>query len=118
MAAHNELGKEGEKLAAVWLMEHGFKLLHLNWRYSHYEIDIVAIKDNTLHFIEVKTRKSDAHGYPEDSVTRQKFRSLKSAAGMYMARNKCPRWIQYDILSIIRPDAGSPQYLLLQDVYL
>ena len=32
MASHNELGKEGEQMAARWLKEHGYELLHRNWR--------------------------------------------------------------------------------------
>jgi putative endonuclease len=71
MASHNELGKEGEVLAATWLKEHGYKILHCNWRHSHYEIDIVATKGKFLHFVEVKARKfSMFGGHPEESVTK------------------------------------------------
>ncbi|MBK6991072.1 MAG: YraN family protein [Chitinophagaceae bacterium] len=57
MASHNELGKEGEELAAKWLSEYGYTILHANRRHSHYEIDIVATKGKFLHF-EVKARKA------------------------------------------------------------
>ena len=76
MASHNELGKEGEELAAKWLSENGYSILHTNWRHSHYEIDIVATKGKFLHFVEVKARKASPFGYPEDSVTKKKFKNL------------------------------------------
>jgi putative endonuclease len=42
MALHNELGKEGEKMAIEWLKERAYEILHINWRHSYYEIDIVG----------------------------------------------------------------------------
>lgn len=57
MAAHNELGKEGELLAANHLQSEGYVIRHRNWRCGHKELDIVAEKDGTLVFVEVKTRK-------------------------------------------------------------
>lgn len=71
MALHNELGKQGEEMAIRWLKENEFEILHCNWRYSYYEIDIVAGKGNYLHFVEVKARHHTAFGNPEDSVTRK-----------------------------------------------
>ena len=59
MADHNDLGKEGEALAAKWLKEHGYTLLHQNWRHSYHEIDIVATKEKFLHFVEVKTKREE-----------------------------------------------------------
>ena len=55
MAAHNELGKEGELLAANHLQSEGYVIRHRNWRCGHKELDIVAEKDGTLVFVEVKT---------------------------------------------------------------
>ncbi|MCR4994641.1 MAG: YraN family protein [Bacteroidales bacterium] len=59
MARHNEFGKWGEDIAAGYLTEHGFEILKRNWRSSHKEIDIVAQKDEVLHFVEVKTRHGE-----------------------------------------------------------
>ncbi|HTF30986.1 MAG TPA: YraN family protein, partial [Flavitalea sp.] len=62
-------GKKGELLAAKYLLDLGFNILHCNWRYRKAEIDIIASKNSILHFIEVKTRTSLAFGYPEESVS-------------------------------------------------
>ncbi len=118
MALHNELGKEGEELAAKWLEEGGYRILHRNWRSGQLEIDIIAQKDKFLHFIEVKTRYSSPHGYPEDSVTKKKFKKLKRAADEYLYRNKGHAWIQFDIVSVIMHRNKNPELFLLQDVFL
>ena len=58
MAVHNQLGKKGEDMAEAYLLQIGYQVLHRNWRHSHYEIDIIAIKNEVLHFVEVKLRSS------------------------------------------------------------
>ncbi len=118
MALHNELGKDGEQMAADWLREKGYEILHINWRYSRYEIDIVAKKNEKLHFVEVKTRQSDCYGNPEDSVTKKKFKKLQRAVDEYLFRHPGNPWIQYDILAITINKGGETEYFLLEDVFL
>ena len=118
MASHNELGKEGEELAAKWLMEKGYEIIHRNWRHSYYEIDIVATKGKFLHFVEVKARNFSRFGYPEDSVTKKKFKRLQKAADEYLFLNPGHEWIQYDILSITIFRDKEAEYFLIEDVFL
>ena len=82
MAAHNELGKEGELLAANHLQSEGYVIRHRDWRCGHKELDIVAEKDGTLVFVEVKTRKDVLFGLPTGLyggfiVTRENFSASK-----------------------------------------
>ncbi|MEO6611739.1 MAG: YraN family protein [Chitinophagaceae bacterium] len=118
MASHIELGKKGEELAVSWLEQNGYELLHRNWRYSYYEIDIVARKGIFLHFVEVKTRNPSPVGYPEDAVTKKKFKRLQRAADQYLFLNPGHAWIQYNILSIILHGEKEPEYFFIEDVYL
>ena len=121
MALHNDFGKEGEEMAAKWLARNGYEILHRNWRYSWYEIDIVAVKNGKLHIIEVKTRKGSrvAGGdYPESSVKRKKFKDLQRAANEFLFRNQGYKWMQYDILAITIFQGREPEFFLLEDVYL
>ena len=118
MASHNETGKEGEVLAAKWLSEHGYTILHTNWRHSHYELDIVATKGKFLHFVEVKARKASPFGFPEDSVTKKKFKNLQKAADEYLFLNPGHLWIQYDVLAITLNERGEDEYFLIEDVFL
>lgn len=117
MASHNLFGKEAERLAECWLREKSFEILFCNWRHSHYEIDIIAHKNNILHFVEVKARKSKAFGNPEDSVTRKKFKYLQKAADEFLFLHPEYRFIQFDILSIIREKNENPEFFLIEDFY-
>src|SRR5689334_920671 len=100
MAQHNTFGTEAENMAAKWLTGNGYQIIHRNWRYSHYEIDIIAMKDDTLHFIEVKARNDSQFGHPEESVSKKKFKNLQRGADEYLHLHPGHQWIQYDILAI------------------
>ncbi|TXI33902.1 MAG: hypothetical protein E6Q58_02150 [Niabella sp.] len=118
MATHNEVGKNGEALAAGYLEKIGYTIVCQNWRFAHYEIDIIATKGKKLHFIEVKTRSTDKYGYPEESVTKKKFNFIKNAADEYLHKHPGHKWIQYDILSITLKKDNTPEFYLLKDVFL
>jgi putative endonuclease len=118
MAMHNDLGKEGEQMAIKWLQEKGYEILHLNWRYSYFEIDIVAKKGEKLHIVEVKARNGNQFGNPEDSVTKKKFKRLQKATDEFLFLNPGYKWIQYDVLAITLYNYKEPEYFLLEDVFL
>lgn len=118
MALHNELGAQGEKMAIEWLRGKGYEILHVNWKYSHYEIDIIARRNNILHIIEVKSRKYFPGAFPEQSVTRKKFRHLQRAADQFLFLNPGYKWIQYDILAITIHKNKAEEYFLIEDIYL
>ncbi len=118
MAIHNQVGKDGEKLAAGYLLKKGYEILHRNWRYSFYEIDIIARKNNKLHIIEVKTLNETSAGFPEESVTKKKFKRLLNAADEFLYQHPEYRHVQYDILAITFKNNGEHEYFLIEDVYL
>ncbi len=117
MAAHNAFGKAGEQMAAEWLSERGFELLERNWKYSRYEVDIIACRLGVLHFVEVKSRHDDLFGNPEDWVDRKKGRHLLAAGEAYLNRYPSWNWSQYDILSILLNADGKPDFFFIEDVY-
>ena len=84
MTTTQHTGRLGEETAARWLLDHGFTLLHRNWRQGHYELDIVAARKGTLHFIEVKTRRRDGLTPPEQALDSHKRRALVRAANAYL----------------------------------
>lgn len=117
MAHHNHTGALGEKMAADYLLQKGFSILHQNWRHSHWEVDIIASLKNTLHFIEIKTRRSQKFGYPEEDVTKKKLANLINASDEYLQLN--PQWkmIQFDILSITILKNKPVEFFFIEDVY-
>ena len=118
MAIHNELGKEAEEMAENYLKENGFEILEQNWRYSRYEIDFIAKKNDMLHIIEVKARNFSPAAYPEESVKKKKFRYLKNAADEYLYRHPEYRHIQFNILAITLFTDKEPEFFLIEDVFL
>jgi putative endonuclease len=118
MAMHNDFGDEGEELGAQWLIKNGYTILHRNWTFFEYEIDVIAKKGKFLHFIEIKSRNYTPFGHPEDSVTKKKFKSIQTAARAYLNRHPGNDWIQYDVLSVTRQKGGSFDYFFIPDVFL
>ncbi len=101
MAEHNELGKQGEELALKYLKKEGYEILETNWRAGRFEIDIIAKKGDFLVIVEVKARQSNTVVEPEFSVTRQKQKSLITAANIYIKWKNIDKETRFDIISII-----------------
>ena len=117
MAEHNDLGKLGEELAEKYLIERGYEILERNWRHSRFELDIIAIKGDTLHFVEVKARRTNEFGLPEDAVDEIKISFLVSAGEEYLYQH--PEWkkVQFDVVSICLLPFDEVEYFLIEDVY-
>jgi putative endonuclease len=118
MALHNKLGKEAEEMAVSYLVKNGYEILHCNWRYSRYEIDIIAKKNDLLKIVEVKSLQSAAIRYPEQSVTKKKFKDVLKAADQFLFRHQEYRHVQFDILSIVVSQYKPPEFFLIEDVFL
>lgn len=118
MATHIDFGKLGEQLAEEFLIDKGYTILHRNWRHSRYEIDIVALKNELPHFVEVKTRSSTQFGEPEEAVTKKKIRFLLQAADEFLYRHPQYTNFHVDILSISIHPQKEPEYFFIEDVYL
>jgi putative endonuclease len=118
MAHHNQTGSSGEAMALGYFIELGFTILHQNWRHSHWEVDIIASKDDVLHFIEVKTRRTKTFGHPEEAVSKKKIQNLINASEEYLYR--FPQWkrIQFNILSITIIKNEPVEYFFIEDVFL
>ncbi len=99
----------GENLSAAFLSTNGYVIIHRNWHHSRYEIDIIATKDDTLHFIEVKSVSSDEQVYPENHVTSKKFLSIKKRRVRFLAQHKRYKHVQFDVLSVVIKKETSPE---------
>ena len=84
-----ELGKTGEQLAADYLTQNGYRILDYNWNlHKGCELDIVAMKDFRIHFIEVKTRATDKYGEPEMAINHKKLVNISKAIYAYRRERK------------------------------
>jgi putative endonuclease len=115
---HHNTGKKGEDMAVNYLLQRNFAILHRNWRWSRYEIDVIAVKDQVIHFIEVKTRRSLAFGYPEEAVSKKKIERMQMSARQFQLQYPQWRQIQYSILSVTLLRNQPPEFFFIEDVYL
>lgn len=100
MAQHNDLGKHGEELARLFLIENGYVILQQNWRCLKAEVDFIAMHDKELVIIEVKTRATDFFGAPDDAVGKHKQKMLTNAADFYIQQQNLHCEVRFDIISI------------------
>lgn len=100
MGITSEIGAMGEKAAVKWLRRRGYMIRDLNWRDGKYELDIVADKLYTTHFIEVKTRRIDGYTTPEEAITKEKFAALSKAARSYVAQYNIKTESQFDLVAV------------------
>ena len=101
----NELGRRGEDAAVAYLERAGMTVVERNWRCTAGEVDIVALEGETLVIVEVKTRRSERAGSPEDAVSPTKQKRLARIARHYIAHAglDCPD-VRFDVVAI-RPIA-------------
>ena len=111
------IGQWGEEIAARYLESKGYTIFARNFHTAHGEIDIVATKEATLIFVEVKTRSSHAFAYPEDSVTFRKQAAMLSAAEAYIQAHPegAESW-QFDVIAIERKTGGKPEIVHFENV--
>lgn len=97
-----KIGNLGEEIGCKFLVKRGFSIKDRNYRKKWGELDIVAEKDNLLHFIEVKTVSRVTEHNPEENVHPWKQKRLARAIQTYLLEKKIPEeteW-QIDILAI------------------
>lgn len=95
-------GKRGEDIAVEFLKKQGFKIIDRNFRIRGGEIDIIAIDQDTLTFVEVKTRSSKEFGTPFEAITPWKLRTLIKSAQFYKVKHpKLPESMRIDAIAVI-----------------
>ncbi len=103
----NSSGSKGEKIAARYLIGQGYEILETNYQVSGSEVDLIAEKDETICFIEVKTRGTDRYGLPEEFVDDRKQWKMIRAAKIYTGTKRYENYfVRFDIIAVLdRPEA-------------
>lgn len=115
--SEKNLGKKGEDLAVAFLQEKcNYKILERNYRFGKEEIDIIAFDDNTLVFIEVKTRKNEVFENPINAINSKKIDKIKKVADYFLFQKgfsdiEC----RFDAVLII--ENSSDKIRLLKDAF-
>lgn len=118
MRQQQNLGKLGENLALKHLRNKGYKILGRNFRSKFGEIDIIAIHENDLVFIEVKTRWSQSFGPPEETITPWKIRRIiKTGQYFKLLHPKLPDSLRLDAVVIdLTPEGKLERMEILKNI--
>jgi putative endonuclease len=110
-------GNVGEDLAVEYLTHHGYEVVERNATFLWGELDIICRKGTLWRFVEVKYRESTVFGYPEDSMTPKKIKTLLRAIEFYCLKNSID-YLQtrLDFLGILLLPNREYEYRLVEDV--
>lgn len=112
------LGRDGEKAAIAFLEGQGYQILQKNFRNKLGEIDIIAKDGDTICFVEVKSRKSEAFGSPYESVTKAKQRKIIHVALSYLRdQGRSENNVRFDVVSVILKDDEDPQVDMIKNAF-
>lgn len=99
---NKELGQFGEEYTASYLADKGYRILTRNYRTRYGEIDIIAMQDDTVVFIEVKARRSRIYGEPKEAVSSRKQQRLITTALIYLQENKWEeKACRFDVVEVV-----------------
>jgi putative endonuclease len=108
MADHNDLGNEGEEMAALHLIRSGYDILIRNYMYQKGEIDIIARKKDVIVIVEVKTRSTPDFGDPQDFLKAGQIQRLVATANHFVENFvEDDVDVRFDIIAIIKNKAGT-----------
>lgn len=118
MAAHNELGHWGENIATEYLLRKGYRIIARDWKDGRRDIDIVAINDEYLIFVEVKTRRNEVFIQPEEAVDRNKVRSLCIAAAKFVKIHHINMALRFDVITVVGMPGDDYEINHIKDAFL
>jgi putative endonuclease len=112
------LGAQAERLAADHLERRGYRVIDRNYRYRGGELDLVARDGDTLVFVEVRARRSAAHGAPFETVGREKQRRVARTAEHWLVTHGLTRaFARFDVVSVLLPEGGPPSVEIIVNAF-
>ena len=118
---NKNVGKSGEDLAAKFLINNGFEILDRNYNRRVGEIDIIAFKKGTIHFLEVKTvsretfdLKKDQYYAPESNVTREKIKKIEKTSNLFLMEKGFTggKVTQIDLITVFLIKSSKDKYFI------
>lgn len=97
-------GQQAEQAACEYLVQNGYEIIARNWRNRLCEIDIVALKDGGMHFVEVKYRHADAQGSGLEYITQGKQKQMKFAAEQWVFATNWMGEVNLAAIEVCAPD--------------
>ena len=101
LTAHLKRGQDGEKQAVAYLKKSGYRILEKNWRHHPVELDVICQNDDTIVFVEVKTRKDENEESAMNAFNSAKKKNILTAACAWLTQNE--KWgnpCRFDFITI------------------
>ena len=117
MDSSGKIGKMGEDEACIYLESLGHTILERNWRAARYEVDIISLAPDGIHFVEVKSRTAPVAAEPEENVRGKKRHNIVAAARRYLEmkpQGDSDAWL--DVVSVIF-EGGKAQVRYIPNAY-
>lgn len=115
---HIELGRIGERLVTSYLEERDYRIAAKNFRVGKGEIDIIAVKEDTLAFVEVKTRRHGSFGRPGEAVDYYKQQHIIYAAECFLQQiGMMPETIRFDVAEVFYGDEDHVKINYIPDAF-
>ncbi|WP_278489803.1 YraN family protein [Megamonas funiformis] len=112
------MGLWGEDKAVEFLKVKNYTILVRNYHSRFGEIDIIARKQNTIIFVEVKTRKNTAFGFPAEFVDYQKQQKIMKTAQLYINDNFNAEFdYRFDIIEVFHYDDNKVKFNHLKGAF-
>ena len=115
---HLQKGTWGEELAAAYLREKGYVILERDWHSGHRDIDIIALQDDVVVFVEVKTRRNDDYGTAAEAVDFHKQKNLMGAINHYVKLKHVGSFWRFDVIAIYGTDGHDYEIEHIEDFQL
>lgn len=93
-------GNRAEDFAAQHLIDSGYIIVHRNWRYKRFELDIIATKGTTICFIEVKYRSNEGAIKATSAIKLQQEKRIMAAANAYIQANEVDFEVRFDVIAV------------------
>jgi putative endonuclease len=101
-------GKLGEDLAVAHLQKAGYQIIAQNYRCLYGEVDIVARDGDTIVFVEVKSRKSETFGEPQEAVGPEKRKKLSRISLHYLQQKQLETFnARFDVMAVKMSPEGN-----------
>jgi putative endonuclease len=101
LATTRKTGDIAEDLARKHILKEGYRILDTNWRFGHLELDIVALDNNQLVVIEVKSRTGERFEHPSEAVTAAKINRIVEATEAYILLKNIELETRFDVITVV-----------------